>query len=384
MDLKVILQHINEATGILIQLYQGNDITYFGDHSFEPNPVNQMFPAALASGCSLGFSVSPDNIFGGFVRICNSPDYLVLGPMLTSECTKKQAQSLLFHMQLPESKLDALIKWLNSIPLINNHRLYGILYLLDLNVNGNSNHEVITIPYPNEVFQSNPINSELEIFEPGREDIEQAILSNIEYGNVAELEKLVRFFAPIPLTYYDTKAKKLYHDIFLASVMLSSRSAVQGGLDYNIATAMGTKYLETMESLNNATDITLLLKKLFMDYAKKVAQVNELPSDSMLVKNISKEIHTHLYEKITPTMIANHLSMNCSYLCNHFKKETGKTITQYINELKIHESKRLLKNSSLSLIEISTQLGYSSQSYFHIVFKNHTGMTPQDFKNKNV
>jgi AraC-like DNA-binding protein len=72
--------------------------------------------------------------------------------------------------------------------------------------------------------------------------------------------------------------------------------------------------------------------------------------------------------------------MNCSYLCNHFKKETGKTITEYINELKVRESKRLLKNSKLSLIEISTRLGFSSQSYFHIVFKKHTGITPQEFR----
>lgn len=384
MDLNVILQHINEATGILIQLYEGNDIIYFGDHPFEPNPSNQIIPAALASGCSLGFSVSPDNIFSGFVRIHNTSDYLIIGPMLSSECTKKQAQSLLFHLQLPESKLDALLKWLCSIPLINSDRLFGILRLLALTVNGMSEDKVVTIPHPNEIFQSYPISSDPEIVAPVNSNMEQDILSYIEYGDVAKLEQLVRFFAPIRISYNDTKVKQLYHDIFLASVLLSSRSAVQGGLDYNIATAMGDKYLETMESLNNPTDITLLIKKMFVDFAKKVSRSNELPTNSILVKQISKEILTHLYEKITPTMIAKNLSMNCSYLCNHFKKETGKTITEYVNELKIHESKRLLKNSQLSLIEISTRLGFSSQSYFHIVFKKLTDMTPQDFRKNNA
>jgi AraC-like DNA-binding protein len=380
MDLKAILQHVNEATGILIQLYQGNEISYFGVHPFEPNPSNHIIPAALSSGCSLGISTSPDNIFTGFLRIQNTSDYLIIGPMLNTECTKKLAQSIILHLQLPESSLGPLLEWLRSIPIINESRLFGTLKLLDLTINGISDHVIETIPYPNEAFQSYNINSDPEFIEPISSDYEQELLSNIEYGNVLEQEKLVRFFAPMPIPNFDHKTQKLYHDIFLASVMLSSRSAIRGGLDYNTATAMGNKYTEAMETLNNATDITLLLKKMFVDFAKKVARSNELSSNSILVKQISKEILTHLYEKITPTLIAKNLNMNCSYLCNHFKKETGKTITEYINELKIRESKRLLKNSKLSLIEISTRLGFSSQSYFHIVFKKQTGITPQEFR----
>jgi AraC-like DNA-binding protein len=384
MDLNIILQHIHEATGILIQLFEGDDITYFGDHPFEPNPATQIIPAALDSGCSLGLSISPDNIFIGFVRIRDTSDYLIIGPMLTSECTKKQAQSILFHLQLSDSKVGPLLEWLRSIPLINKQRLYGILNLIDLTVNDQSDHNLVIIPYPNEEFHNYPISSDPEFIEPVNTDLEHAIMSNIEYGTVEELEKTVRFFAPMQLPYNETNAKKIYHDIFLASVMLSSRAATKGGLDYSIANAMGNEYLETMESLNNTTDITLLLKKMFLDYAKKVAKSKELSSSSILVKQISREIIAHINEKITPTIIAHNLDMNCSYLCNHFKKETDKTITQYINELKIQESKRLLKNSHLSLIDISTRLGFSSQSYFHIVFKKQTGMTPQEFRNNTT
>ncbi|MFA9376381.1 MAG: helix-turn-helix transcriptional regulator [Lachnotalea sp.] len=383
MELKMILQHIQEATGILIQLFEGNDISYFGNHPFEPNPANQIIPSALASDCTLGLSISPDNIFIGFVRIRDTSDYLIIGPMLISECTKKQAQSLLFHLQQSDRKVEPLLEWLRSIPIINKQRLYGILYLINLTINGQSDHSVITIPYPNEAFYNYTISSNLEFIEPVNMDLEKAILSNIEYGNVEELEKTIRFFAPIQF-YNDAKAKKSYRDIIVASVMLSSRAAVKGGLDYTIATAMGTKYLETMEFLNNTTDITLLIKKIFLDFANKVAQSNKLTSKSLLVKQISREITTHINEKITPSIIANNLNMSCSYLCNHFKKETGKTITDYTNELKIHESKYLLKNTHLSLIEISTRLGFSSQSYFHIVFKKHMGMTPHEFRNTSV
>jgi len=223
-------------------------------------------------------------------------------------------------MHQSENKIDALLEWLTTIPQVNHHRLVGILKLVHLSVNDTVPQEIVNIPYSNELDPNVSISNEPEFIEHFSPELERALLSSIEHGNVAELEKIVT--------------------------------------------------------------ILLLLKKMFLDFAKKVARANELPANSILVKQITKEIHAHLYEKITPTLIAEHLNMNCSYLCNHFKKETGKTITEYVNQLKINESRRLLKNTQLSLIQISTQLGFSSQSYFHIVFKKQTGMTPNGYRNQ--
>ena len=74
--------------------------------------------------------------------------------------------------------------------------------------------------------------------------------------------------------------------------------------------------------------------------------------------------------------------MNASYLSRHFKEQTGKTMTEFINELKISEGIRLLETTDLPLIHISTQLGFSSQNYFQTVFKKVIGMTPIEFRNK--
>ena len=381
MDLNIILQHLNEATDILIQHYQGNDIHYYGSHPFEPNPANLIIKNALEIECSLGISFLPGFLFTGFIRIKNSEDYLIIGPMLCSECTKKQVQNILLNMSLPENRFQALYEWLHSIPIINRQRLTGFLNLIDLSVNGSESHELTIIPYPNDFTSIVSSNSEPEFIEHLSPDLERALLSSIEHGNVTELEKLITFFTPMDPPTFDSKSRIFHNRVFMASSVLASRAAIQGGLEYNVALAMTDKYIETMETMNNTADIILLLRKMFLDFTKKVAHVNELPAKSILVKQINKEIHAHLYEKITPTLIAEHLSMNCSYLCNQFKKETGKTITEYINELKIYESKRLLKNTKLSLIQISTQLGFSNQSYFHIVFKKHTGMTPQEYRN---
>jgi AraC-like DNA-binding protein len=72
--------------------------------------------------------------------------------------------------------------------------------------------------------------------------------------------------------------------------------------------------------------------------------------------------------------------MSDSYLCRHFREETGKTITEYINEVKVDECKQLLITTGMPLSQISEQLGFSSQNYFHTVFKKQTGMTPYEFR----
>ena len=74
--------------------------------------------------------------------------------------------------------------------------------------------------------------------------------------------------------------------------------------------------------------------------------------------------------------------MDLSYLGREFKKSTGKTITLYIQEQKIAEARRQLETTNLPLSQIAMQLNFSSQNYFHHVFKKITGVTPNQYAQK--
>lgn len=71
--------------------------------------------------------------------------------------------------------------------------------------------------------------------------------------------------------------------------------------------------------------------------------------------------------------------MNCSYLCTHFKNETGKTLSIFIQECKIDEACMLLKTKALTQFEVSSLLSFSSQSYFCRVFKKIKGVSPTEY-----
>ena len=64
------------------------------------------------------------------------------------------------------------------------------------------------------------------------------------------------------------------------------------------------------------------------------------------------------------------------YVSYIFKKETGKTLTNYINEQKMIVAKELIVNSDVPLVEISQILSFDNYNYFSRLFKKHFDRTP--------
>ena len=98
------------------------------------------------------------------------------------------------------------------------------------------------------------------------------------------------------------------------------------------------------------------------------------------VRSITSYVREHLTEEINIDNMADELFISRSYLSSKFKKETGITLSQYIQEQRIKKAQELLKGSNKSILEISTILGFSSQGYFQNVFKKIVGMTPREYR----
>ena len=60
------------------------------------------------------------------------------------------------------------------------------------------------------------------------------------------------------------------------------------------------------------------------------------------------------------------------------------SFTRFLNYVRVEKSKRLLTMTEMRLAEIAGSCGFEDQSYFTKVFKNVTGETPQQFRNRNA
>ena len=78
--------------------------------------------------------------------------------------------------------------------------------------------------------------------------------------------------------------------------------------------------------------------------------------------------------------VANHVHLNPAYFSTVFKQSTGSSFKEYLNMVRIEESKRLLTNTNYSVIDIAVATGFEDQSYFSKVFKKYTGLTPKQYR----
>ncbi|UUX34446.1 AraC family transcriptional regulator [Fundicoccus culcitae] len=77
--------------------------------------------------------------------------------------------------------------------------------------------------------------------------------------------------------------------------------------------------------------------------------------------------------------LAEHFSLSRSSIQKYFKKYTNETPKEYINTIKLQHSKELIRNSQMSLSEISKAVGYGSSQYFSRVFSEKYGMSPSNY-----
>lgn len=74
--------------------------------------------------------------------------------------------------------------------------------------------------------------------------------------------------------------------------------------------------------------------------------------------------------------ISHELGVTKEYLATAFKKECGKTVTEYINEQKMNLARSLIENKKMPLYKVSEYLGYNNYNYFCRVFKRSFGAAP--------
>ena len=98
-----------------------------------------------------------------------------------------------------------------------------------------------------------------------------------------------------------------------------------------------------------------------------------------IVERVIQYLHVHMTEKIVLDDLSNIFFTSKSYLMKHFKQETGKTIIEYLNSIRIETAKMLLTTTTKSIEEVSYAVGYESPKYFSRIFKSVTGMTPSSF-----
>ena len=108
--------------------------------------------------------------------------------------------------------------------------------------------------------------------------------------------------------------------------------------------------------------------------------------DEELISKINKAkviMRETVYQNISSEEIAKKLNMSYSGFRRAFKEFTGTSPLKFILELKLNEAKLLLRNTNLSVKQISYNLNFENPDYFPTFFKKRTGFTPIEYRGGN-
>ena len=118
--------------------------------------------------------------------------------------------------------------------------------------------------------------------------------------------------------------------------------------------------------------------------------------DGIQKEKIPTEVQNPLYEKFKELLFkdflnfrtvqhyADELNVSRKYLSEVIKKHSGKTASDWISEMVILEAKVLLQNKKMSINQISDLLHFSDQSVFGRFFKNYEGISPLEYRKKQI
>lgn len=99
-----------------------------------------------------------------------------------------------------------------------------------------------------------------------------------------------------------------------------------------------------------------------------------------LTELIKEYMLNNIYSSLTLKDVCQNFMVGKSQLSKLFKENTGKSLMEYYNNLKIMESKKLIREEKYSISEISDMLGYSSIHIFSRAFKKAVGFSPTAYK----
>lgn len=125
------------------------------------------------------------------------------------------------------------------------------------------------------------------------------------------------------------------------------------------------------------------LMRLYLDFIKKHTGENEHSVDKTVSLAV-KYIHENFKRNFKTDEIARFCSVSPSHLRLKFLRETGKTITEYRDDLRIKSAKELLSSGFFSVKEAAYELGFCDVYYFTKFFTQNTGFSPAKYIKNNV
>ncbi len=209
-------------------------------------------------------------------------------------------------------------------------------------------------------------------------DKEKALITKVKTGNVQEAKGILNDLLGYVL-FSEGNSLEIVKSRAIELCSLLSRAAIEGGAATDNILKINNQFLKTLQQINTLDSLCYKLQETVEVFTDSM--FNYIPTkNNEVIRKAINFISQNYATSITLEAVANHVHLNPSYFSTIFKQSCGSSFKEYLNMVRVEESKRLLANTDYSIIDIAIATGFEDQSYFSKVFKKFTGLTPKQYR----
>ena len=162
-------------------------------------------------------------------------------------------------------------------------------------------------------------------------------------------------------------------------------NALKYGLESSRVIRKMLSQMNDMDDLGRLSAMFRLLPVIFNSSDHILAgKPMQIERDVRRMQQICTYVMAHYVHTITLDEIAAEIGMNRSAFCSYFKRCKGMTFSQFVTQYRLNTACELLKHSQKQVSEICFAVGFNDVPHFNRVFKELQGMTPKEYRKRNI
>jgi len=319
------------------------------------------------------------------------PTFFLIGPYVTEEIDLQQRIEDAERIGVLPRTFRQMQKYYENIPVINDENmLFALLNVLGETLWGSAEaYEILDInqelsstfsPLPHSDNTDSPAEflMNMQMLE-ARYAYENELIRTVSQGLSHRADKMLSGFSQLTLEARLMDPVRNMKNYSIICNTLLRKAAEQGGVHPVYLDSVSSDFAQKIESIRSVAKGQELMGEMIRSYCRLVKK-HSTGRYSAVVQRTIAYIDTDLSADLQLQTLAGIQNVNASYLSSLFKKETGQTITEHINQKRMDHAIHLLQTTHLQVQSIAQHCGISDANYFSKLFKKHTGMTPGQYR----
>ncbi len=381
---KQIPEDIDMGIRRLLNL-QEDYLNFFGENlSFEKNEINVVSDMFM---CNYIFIPLPES---------KPSSILVLGPYTKELITKNSINKKMVESSLPSYINIQLEKFYGVVPYFpNDDTIISLVNSFgELIFKGLENFSIIRRHMEREVeipvfSQSNNQTKETEPWMAvqlleRRYAKENELIDAVSKGLTHKAEMIFSNVKPEnALESRITDSLRNTKNYLIILNTLLRKGAEQGKVHPFHIDVVSSDFALRIEATQSVAECGELLKYMVKKYCRLVNKHSQR-NYSLLIQKVITQIESDIASDLSLNNLAKIFQVNPSYLSTLFKKETGNTLTDYVNKMRVERAKELLISTNIQIQNIAQRCGMLDVNYFTKTFKKYTDLTPKKYREKYI